>query len=89
MLTWPVATVGWVTSIVQQAEASQKRINAFLQQEPSIKDGASSATIKQAKIVFNKVSFTYPDTGIKALEDISFTLKPGENTWCDWKNWCW
>ena len=78
MLTWPVATVGWVTSIVQQAEASQKRINAFLQQEPSIKDGASSATIKQAKIVFNKVSFTYPDTGIKALEDISFTLKPGE-----------
>ena len=78
MLTWPVATVGWVTSIVQQAEASQKRINAFLGQEPSIMDGASSANIKEAKIVFDNVSFTYPDTGIKALKEISFTINPGE-----------
>ena len=52
MLTWPVATVGWVTSIVQQAEASQKRINAFLKEEPTIKDGFSSKKIRAASIVF-------------------------------------
>ena len=78
MLTWPVATVGWVTSIVQQAEASQKRINAFLQQKPSIEDGFSTKKISQAQLSFEKVSFTYPDTGIKALKDISFDLEEGE-----------
>jgi len=78
MLTWPVATVGWVTSIVQQAEASQKRINAFLQQKPSIENGFSTKKIKQAQLSFEKVSFTYPDTGIKALKDISFELNEGE-----------
>ena len=78
MLTWPVATVGWVTSIVQQAEASQKRINAFLQQKPSIENGLSTKKITQAQLNFEKVSFTYPDTGIKALKNISFELKEGE-----------
>ncbi len=78
MLTWPVATVGWVTSIVQQAEASQKRINAFLEQKPSIENGFSSKKIQQADLRFEKVSFTYPDTGIKALDNISFDLKAGE-----------
>ena len=78
MLTWPVATVGWVTSIVQQAEASQKRINTFLKQEPTIKDGFSSKKIKTASIVFEEVSFTYPDTGIRALDKISFRLASGE-----------
>ena len=78
MLTWPVATVGWVTSIVQQAEASQKRINAFLQQKPSIENGFSTKKITQAQLSFEKVSFTYPDTGIKALKNISFELKGGE-----------
>ena len=78
MLTWPVATVGWVTSIVQQAEASQKRINAFLQQKPSIENGFSTKKITQAQLSFEKVSFTYPDTGIKALKNISFELKEGE-----------
>ena len=78
MLTWPVATVGWVTSIVQQAEASQKRINAFLKQKPSIKNGFSTKKITHAQLSFEKVSFTYPDTGIKALKDISFELKEGE-----------
>ena len=78
MLTWPVATVGWVTSIVQQAEASQKRINAFLQQKPSIENGFSTKKITQAQLSFEKVSFTYPDTGIKALNNISFELKEGE-----------
>ena len=78
MLTWPVATVGWVTSIVQQAEASQKRINAFLQQKPSIENGFSTKKIEQAQLSFEKVSFTYPDTGIKALKNISFELNEGE-----------
>ena len=78
MLTWPVATVGWVTSIVQQAEASQKRINAFLKQKPSIKNGFSTKKITHAQLSFEQVSFTYPDTGIKALNDISFELKEGE-----------
>lgn len=78
MLTWPVATVGWVTSIVQQAEASQKRINAFLKQRPSIEDGLSDKEITQAAIDFNQVSFTYPDTGIKALSNISFSLEDGQ-----------
>ncbi|MCH1418439.1 MAG: ABC transporter ATP-binding protein/permease [Flavobacteriaceae bacterium] len=78
MLTWPVATVGWVTSIVQQAEASQKRINAFLQQKPTIENGFSTKKITQAQLSFEKVSFTYPDTGIKALKNISFELKEGD-----------
>ena len=77
MLTWPVATVGWVTSIVQQAEASQKRINAFLQQKSSIENGFSTKKITQAQLSFENVSFTYPDTGIKALKNISFELKEG------------
>lgn len=78
MLTWPVATVGWVTSIVQQAEASQKRINAFLQQKPTIENGFSTKKILQSQLNFEKVSFTYPDTGFKALKDITFELKEGE-----------
>lgn len=78
MLTWPVATVGWVTSIVQQAEASQKRINAFLKEEPTIKDGFSSKKIKAATVVFEEVSFVYPDTGIRALDNVSFKLNAGE-----------
>ena len=78
MLTWPVATVGWVTSIVQQAEASQKRINTFLQQKPSIENGFSTKKITHGQLSFEQVSFTYPDTGIKALNDISFELKEGE-----------
>ena len=78
MLTWPVATVGWVTSIVQQAEASQERINTFLQQKSSIENGSITTPITSPSICFDQVSFTYPDTGITALKDISFTLLPGE-----------
>jgi ATP-binding cassette subfamily B protein len=78
MLTWPVATVGWVTSVVQQAEASQKRINEFLKQEPTIKNKATSPSVIEGQIRFDKVSFTYPDTNIEALKDVSFELKKGE-----------
>ena len=79
MLTWPVATVGWVTSIVQQAEASQKRINEFLGQEPDIQDG-TSANKKPVNfdIRFDKVNFMYDDTSIKALKNVSFSLESGK-----------
>ena len=78
MLTWPVAVVGWVTSMIQQAEASQKRINEFLKQKPSIENTAARPTPIQGKIEFKNLSFTYDDTGIEALKNISFTVNPGE-----------
>jgi len=78
MLTWPVAVVGWVTSIVQQAETSQKRINEFLNQKPDIVNTTDEHSIINGKIEFKNVSFTYDDTGIKALDTISFTLESGK-----------
>lgn len=78
LLTWPVATVGWVTSVVQQAEASQKRINEFLKQEPTIKNNTTEPSHIEGAIEFDKVSFTYPDTNIQALNKVSFKLDKGE-----------
>ena len=78
MLTWPVATVGWVTSIVQQAEASQKRINEFLLVEPEIVNTTQEHTTIGGKIEFKDVTFVYEDTGIKALDDVNFTLEKGK-----------
>lgn len=78
MLTWPVAVVGWVTSIVQRAEASQKRINEFLQERPNIVNTATEETEIEGKIEFKNVTFTYEDTNIVALKNISFTINKGE-----------
>ena len=78
MLTWPVAIVGWLTSLVQRAEASQKRINEFLKEQPEIKNEIQEATPIEGQIVFDKVTFTYEDTHITALKDISFTINKGE-----------
>lgn len=78
MLTWPVAVVGWVTSIVQRAEASQKRINQFLQERPSIINTVVEESKIEGKIEFKNVSFTYEDTNIVALQNISFTINKGE-----------
>ena len=78
MLTWPVATVGWVTSIVQQAEASQKRINEFLKIEPEIKNTVNTQTEITGDISFKNVSFTYDDTNIQALKDVNFEIKAGQ-----------
>jgi ATP-binding cassette subfamily B protein len=78
MLTWPVATVGWVTSVIQQAEASQKRINEFLKQEPTIKNSVTTPSIIEGHIDFKNVSFIYPDTNIQALDHVSFALNKGE-----------
>ena len=78
MLTWPVAVVGWVTSIVQQAEASQERINEFLKHEPEIKNSAKTSSNINGEIEFKNVTFTYDDTNITALKNLSFKLKQGE-----------
>ena len=78
MLTWPVATVGWVTSIVQQAEASQRRINDFLKEVPKITSGSLDQTIEKGTIEFKNVNFTYKETQIQAAKNISFKLNPGE-----------
>ncbi|WP_405269922.1 ABC transporter ATP-binding protein [Cellulophaga sp. Ld12] len=78
MLTWPVAVIGWLTSIVQRAEASQKRINEFLQITPSIKNEILTPTPLSGKIEFKNVTFTYEDTEITALNDISFSIEPGQ-----------
>ena len=78
MLTWPVAVVGWVTSIVQRAEASQKRINQFLQEEPNIVSTVKEETPIKGKIEFKNVTFTYEDTNITALNNISFTVNKGQ-----------
>mgnify|MGYP000913050429 FL=1 len=78
MLTWPVAVVGWVTSIVQEAEASQKRINEFLHHEPEIKNNNLNPSTIQGSIAFKNVTFTYDDTNITALKNVSFTIPKGQ-----------
>jgi len=78
MLTWPVATVGWVTSIIKAAEASQIRINEFLKIEPEIQNNTQVATPVKGKITFDNVSFTYEDTNITALKNVSFSIDTGK-----------
>ena len=78
MLTWPVAVVGWVTSMVQQAEASQKRINEFLKEVPEIQNTTSNSFKIEGDIEFRNVSITYDDTNITALKDVSFSVKKGQ-----------
>lgn len=78
ILTWPVAVVGWVTSMIQQAEASQARINEFLQQVPEIKNSNTLPTELEGNVTFKDVTFTYDDTNITALKNISFSIKSGE-----------
>ncbi len=78
MLTWPVASIGWVSSIIQQAAASQERINEFLHTRPEIENPADGIKDPvRGELTFDRVGFTYPDTGIRALEEISFQIKPG------------
>lgn len=79
LLTWPVTSLGWTSSLVQRAEASQKRINEFLKTQNNIVSEKNVVREIQGKIEFKNVGFTYPDTGIKALQNISFTINPGES----------
>ena len=78
MLTWPVASLGWVSSMVQEAEASQKRLNEFLKIVPDIQNNNPSSSTVDGTISFENVSYTYEDTNIEALKNISFTVKKGE-----------
>lgn len=78
ILTWPVAVVGWVTSMVQEAEASQKRINEFLNEVPEIKNNSDRPIKINGNVTFKDVTFTYEDTNITALKNINFTVKSGE-----------
>ncbi len=78
MLTWPVAALGWVTSITQRAAASQERINEFLTTEPEIKNLVHTPSEIHGSITFSNVHFTYPDSGIKALKGVSFKVDAGK-----------
>lgn len=78
MLTWPVASLGWISSMVQEAEASQKRINEFLKIVPEIRNNSENHSIIKGEITFQNVTFIYDDTNIKALNNVSFTVKKGE-----------
>lgn len=79
MLTWPVATVGWVTSIVQQAEASQKRINEFLKEKSNIKNQFYDNYDFKGEIKFNNVKLIYPETKIVAINNLSFKIDNGKS----------
>ncbi len=78
MLTWPVTAIGWIASIVQQAAASQKRINEFLDTKPLLENTVTSNQAFKGHIQFKDVSFTYPDTGIEALKNVNVELLPGQ-----------
>jgi ATP-binding cassette subfamily B protein len=78
-LTWPFASIGWVTSIIQRAEASQQRINEFLNTKPSITNPSNEPFDLQGDIVFDNVSFTYSNTGIRALHGMNFAIKSGQH----------
>ena len=78
MLTWPFASVGWVTSIIQRAAASQERINEFLKIKPSVKNESQEDFSFNGHIEFRNVSYTYPNSGIKAIDDVSFVFNSSE-----------
>lgn len=78
MLTWPVTALGWITSLIQQAAASQKRINEFLHATPDIMNPINQPVDIRGEVEFKKVNFVYPDTGIVGMKDVSFHLKSGE-----------
>lgn len=78
MLTWPVTAIGWIASIIQQAAASQKRINEFLDIEPAIVSTSKEDVPLKGKITFDQVTFKYPDTGIVALKEVNLELQPGQ-----------
>lgn len=79
MLTWPVASLGWITSIIQRAAASQRRINEFLQTKNEIVSTENIDRTIAGKVAFENVSFIYPDSGIRALKNVSFEVNPGES----------
>src|SRR5690606_38407448 len=79
MLIWPFTALGWVTMLVQRAEASMARINEFLQEKPEIENLVEKETPVEGKIEFRNVDFIYENTGIQALKNVSFTLEKGKS----------
>jgi len=79
MLTWPMASIGWVTSIIQRAAASQKRINEFLNTEAEINSEDGNFYNFNGKISFKDICFQYPDSGVKALDNVSFNIDQGQS----------
>jgi ATP-binding cassette subfamily B multidrug efflux pump len=79
MLTWPVASVGWVTSLVQRAAASQKRINEFMNADNEIENPTEANFETKGHVKFSNVDFIYPDSGVHALKNVSFEVKPGKS----------
>jgi ATP-binding cassette subfamily B protein len=78
MLTWPVTSIGWIASLIQQAEVSQGRINELLHQAPEIVNPTVDDHHLKGHITFKNVGFTYPNSGIRALNNVSFDLLPGQ-----------
>jgi len=78
-LTWPFASLGWVTSLIQRASASQERINEFMQQRPTVVNSNTASYAIAGEIEFQNVSFTYPENNITALKNVSFKLQPGQS----------
>ncbi|MDA9199008.1 ABC transporter ATP-binding protein/permease [Schleiferiaceae bacterium] len=79
LLTWPIASIGWVTSLVQSASASMERLDEFLKEAPDFESGQYIPKEFKGRIVFEKVSFTYPNSGVEALKDVSFELEAGQS----------
>ena len=79
LLTWPIASIGWVTSLVQSADASMQRLDEFLKEQPEFSNGTHKPSSFEGHIEFKNVSFTYPNSGITALKGISFTIEPGNS----------
>lgn len=79
LLTWPIASIGWVTSLVQSADASMQRLDEFLKEQPEFSNGTHKPSTFEGRIEFKNVSFTYPNSGITALKDVSFTIAPGNS----------
>lgn len=79
LLTWPIASIGWVTSLVQSADASMQRLDEFLKEQPEFSNGTHKPSSFEGHIEFKNVSFTYPNSGITALKDVSFTIEPGNS----------
>ena len=79
MLTWPITALGWIASLVQQASASQERINEFMEVTPDIEESPDGKQLAEsANVKFENVSFTYPETNVDALKNVSFELLKGE-----------
>jgi len=78
MLTWPVTAIGWIASMIQQANVSQGRINEFMNVVPDIQNTGKVGGLISGQLTFDKVTFVYPDTGIKAIDEVSFQIQKGQ-----------